>query len=450
MSKRIIQLILLSAFARANYVEPFKSNPYIACSEASHCPKEWPCCSQYGQCGSGPLCISGCNPKFSHSPESCVPVPALLPQLEIVASDDKGVYLEMSGQPALVTKFQRKSSAQLLEVHHEEQQYGVSALEQDLNSRGLIHFPDYMITSKPKVAREMLEQYDFIHSGFISVDGKSESLILGMPKKTTGSLISSSKVFLYGRAAVTMKTSRGPGVITAIVFMSSTQDEIDYEFVGSELHTVQTNYYYQGELNHSRMRRHSLPSNSHEEYHIYEVDWDAERIHWMVDGEIVRTLYKRDTWDPVHKIYKYPQTPMMLQISLWPAGTPDAPQGTIEWAGGLIDWENAPDIKAHGQLAAQIQRVAITPYNNDFCPEIHESMGQWGAQNSEEEPFRVAYGYESNNGRFDPKKLKWYTDARLHLSSWHATGIKPTAAQRQQHHRRSLPHVEAPPITNTM
>lgn len=37
-------------------------------------------------------------------------------------------------------------------------------------------------------------------------------------------------------------------------------------------------------------------------------------------------------------IYNYPSSPSRIQLSIWPGGLPSAPQGTIDWAGGLIDW----------------------------------------------------------------------------------------------------------------
>ncbi|AET41367.1 putative glycosylase Ecym_8071 [Eremothecium cymbalariae DBVPG len=414
---------LIVAFVKANYVEPFKANPPIFCSEHARCPFMWPCCSQYGQCGSGPLCIVGCNPKSSYNIKSCVPIPALLPALGSGSHEQAAEVVNFVQRATLATSFERKMSPELYNTHHEEQKFQMSAVESDLNSRGLIHFPDFLITSNSEIAEQMLEHYDFTHSGFTSIDFRTENLILGMPKGTTGSLITSAKAFLYGRAAVTMRTSRGTGVITAIVFMSSTQDEIDFEFIGGELTMVQTNYYYQGELDHSKMQKHPLPSDSFEEFHIYEVDWDSERINWLVDGSVVRTLFKRDTWDPAAGIFKYPQTPMTLQISLWPAGTSDAPTGTIQWAGGLIDWDHSPDIIKEGQLYATVKRVTVTPYDNKFCPEIIGNVTNMIVRNKPIDSFRISYGYEPKNGIYNEESLRWYHDAPFYLSSWRSTGL---------------------------
>ncbi|CDO95560.1 unnamed protein product [Kluyveromyces dobzhanskii CBS 2104] len=240
---------------------------------------------------------------------------------------------------------------------------------QDLNSRGIIHFSDYLISPQELTITNMLRDYHFTYSGFVKFDSPSQ-LILAMPKHTSGSLLSSARSFLYGRSTVKMKTARGQGVVTAVVLISAVGDEIDFEFIGGELHNTQSNYYHQGKLNHTRMQKFMLTSDSFENTHIYEIDWDEDRILWIVDGEVKRTLYKKDTWNDEEQKYEYPETPMRLQVSVWPAGNADADPGTIMWAGGLIDWENSPDITEKGQYYAVVESVAITPYQNQFWPSI--------------------------------------------------------------------------------
>ena len=70
--------------------------------------------------------------------------------------------------------------------------------------------------------------------------------LLTMPANSGGSLMSSSTYMWYGNVKVKMRTSRGAGVITAFILFSDVKDEIDYEFVGVDLQTAQTNFYFQG------------------------------------------------------------------------------------------------------------------------------------------------------------------------------------------------------------
>jgi beta-glucanase (GH16 family) len=73
-----------------------------------------------------------------------------------------------------------------------------------------------------------------------------DSVLLTMPEGSVGTLLASSTYMWYGNVKATFKTSRGAGVVTAFILLSDVKDEIDYEFVGVELTTAQTNYYYQG------------------------------------------------------------------------------------------------------------------------------------------------------------------------------------------------------------
>ena len=47
-----------------------------------------------------------------------------------------------------------------------------------------------------------------------------------------------------------------------------------------------------------------------------------------------------------------------MHHSIWPAGIDSEPQGTIEWAGGLINW-NDSDYEAAGHFYTLIKSVSI-------------------------------------------------------------------------------------------
>lgn len=76
-----------------------------------------------------------------------------------------------------------------------------------------------------------------------------DNVLLTMPKDSVGTLMSSTVYMWYGNVKARFKTSRGAGVITAFILFSDVKDEIDYEFVGTELGDAQTNYYFQGITN---------------------------------------------------------------------------------------------------------------------------------------------------------------------------------------------------------
>ena len=47
---------------------------------------------------------------------------------------------------------------------------------------------------------------------------------------------------------------------------------------------------------------------------------------------------------------------MRLQLSIWGAGDGTFPKGTVDWAGGLIDWNKAPN----GRFVNMVKSVSIT------------------------------------------------------------------------------------------
>lgn len=80
------------------------------------------------------------------------------------------------------------------------------------------------------------------------------------------------------------------------------------------------------------------PIDSQAKFHKYGVEWTAEKIDWLIDGVVVRTL----TPSQVKGDY-YPQTPMTARIGVWAGGDPDNTQGTISkhqriW--GISSWES--------------------------------------------------------------------------------------------------------------
>ena len=76
----------------------------------------------------------------------------------------------------------------------------------------------------------------------------------------------------------------------------------------------------------------------------------------------MRTLNKKDTYNKTDNQYHYPQTPARVQLSLWPAGLQKNGQGTVDWAGGLINW-NAQDVAKNGYFYAMYKNVSVTCYN---------------------------------------------------------------------------------------
>jgi beta-glucanase (GH16 family) len=117
-----------------------------------------------------------------------------------------------------------------------------------------------------------------------------------------------------------------------------------------------------GELGHNSGNVSVDGGDTFNDWHTYEIDWTPEKVDWIVDGTVARTLKKADTYNETSKQYEFPQTPARLQMSLWPAGQPSNAQGTIDWAGGVIDW-NSEDIKKVGYDYATVGEVSVKCYD---------------------------------------------------------------------------------------
>jgi beta-glucanase (GH16 family) len=143
--------------------------------------------------------------------------------------------------------------------------------------------------------------------------------------------------------------------------MSDVKDEIDYEFVGKDLETGQSNIYWQALPYYGNSGNLTNISNTFENWHTYAVDWQPDQIIWSVDGVVKRTKTRASTWNATSGLYNYPQTPSRIQMSIWPGGASTQAQGTIDWAGGAINWSST-DIQQSGYYYMQVSKVDVECY----------------------------------------------------------------------------------------
>lgn len=182
-----------------------------------------------------------------------------------------------------------------------------------------------------------------------------------MPKGSVGTVMSTTTYMWYGNVKARMKSSRGRGVVSAFILFSDVKDEIDYEFIGVDLNTAQTNYYFHGITNYENSENITI-DDSFRNFHDYEIRWTPDKIEWLIDGKLGRTQERKDTWNSSAQLWEYPQTPARVQLSLWPGGLESNPKGTVDWAGGIIDW-NHEDIKNLGYYYVEVESVSIECYD---------------------------------------------------------------------------------------
>ena len=102
-------------------------------------------------------------------------------------------------------------------------------------------------------------------------------------------------------------------------------------------------------------------SNTAEGTHEYCIDWQEDQLTWSVDGKVGRTQKRSDSWNATAGRFDYPQTPSRVMLSLWPAGLPTNGKGTIEWAGGEIDWNSK--YMTNGMYGALVTEVTVDCYD---------------------------------------------------------------------------------------
>lgn len=340
----------------------------------------------YGECGVGAYCLGGCDPTMSYSLDSCMPAPVC---------QDRTLTMDSLDRVSDVSDYLGNSTE-----------------------------ADWMSSGDP-----------LLYKG---------NTLLTMPKDSSGTVLSSTVYMWYGNVKARLKTSRGAGVVTAFILFSDVKDEIDFEFIGVDLETAQTNYYFQGittckassaHLHYERAirpREHTnsqldpthasnlTMSESFDNFHDYEIRWTPDTVEWYIDDTLGRTLNKNDTWNETSQNFDFPQTPARVQLSLWPGGLSTNAAGTIAWAGGEIDWD-AADIENYGYYFATFSEVVMECYNTSTAPGTNSGK---------------SYTYDSIRATNDTV-VDGSEDTIL--ASFQATGLNPNKGEKSSSSSDTVP-----------
>jgi len=156
-----------------------------------------------------------------------------------------------------------------------------------------------------------------------------------------------------------MKTGRWNGVVAAFITMSHIKDEIDWEWPGDKTTEAQSNYFWQGVVptDKTNGETHTGLTDTFANFHDYTIDWQPDSLSFGIDGKTVRTIQRSSTVG-ADGVTRFPNTPSRVQFSIWPAGIDGTAKGTIDWAGGMIDWDS-PDYKAAGGFYTLLESVTV-------------------------------------------------------------------------------------------
>ncbi|KAI8321212.1 concanavalin A-like lectin/glucanase [Martensiomyces pterosporus] len=164
--------------------------------------------------------------------------------------------------------------------------------------------------------------------------------------KGFGAVVIGTRAIQYGTVTAVVRSGcvSGGVVSSMIIRNDSIGDEIDFEFVGADKSTVQSNYYWHNELDYTKMVKSPALTDTSLNFHTYQVQWTPDYIKWLVDDQPFRTVNRAETWDPVNGVFKYPESVAYVSFSTWDGGS--GAQGTRDWAGGYINWDAAPFVTA--------------------------------------------------------------------------------------------------------
>ncbi|KAK0644466.1 concanavalin A-like lectin/glucanase domain-containing protein [Cercophora newfieldiana] len=153
----------------------------------------------------------------------------------------------------------------------------------------------------------------------------------------------------FGSVHIVARAATGTGIVTSFVLRSQDLDEISFGVVGDDNSKIQTNYVSKG-CNDTLDRREFHPvSNLLTNYNTYSIVWTPKDIYWMIEGATIRRFSATDA----KGCNGYPQSPMQLKIGTWVAGSANTTLGSIEWTGGITDFN-------HGPFRADIKSVRVS------------------------------------------------------------------------------------------
>ncbi|KAJ9063378.1 putative glycosidase CRH2 [Entomophthora muscae] len=190
---------------------------------------------------------------------------------------------------------------------------------------------------------------DFIVSGSYALNG--DTVTLKMSKPNTGTSMYSTKLITYGRISADIKTSRTGGVVTSFILQAQDLDEIDFEWVGYNLNSTQTNWFKYGQFPPPPASNADfLPSrDTFADFHTYTVDWSPKRIQWLIDGKVEREL---NTGNPSI----FPSSQSRVGFGIWDGGS--GAEGTREWSGGPVNFQSE-DMLTQGYFGAKFKNIVF-------------------------------------------------------------------------------------------
>lgn len=192
----------------------------------------------------------------------------------------------------------------------------------------------------------------------------SNGLQMEIAKRFDNPSIKSNFYLMFGKVEVVMQAAKGKGVVSSFYLQSNDLDEIDIELLGGDPYEFQSNFFSKGNVEtYDRGEFHSTPDSALDKFHTYTIEFTKDFVTWSFDGDVVRTLLPDNGQG-------FPQTPMYIMAGAWVGGDPSNEPGTIEWAGGLTDYSEAP-------FNMYIKSIIAADYSTGTEYKYTDQSGDW-------------------------------------------------------------------------
>ncbi|KAF2139677.1 glycoside hydrolase family 16 protein [Aplosporella prunicola CBS 121167] len=195
------------------------------------------------------------------------------------------------------------------------------------------------------------ENTSWVAADYTFIEYGDDGATFSIESKTDAPTIHTDFYFLFGYVEVKMRPANGTGIISSVVLESDDLDEIDWEWLGGNNTSVETNYFGKGNTTTYDRATYVAVDTPVDTWHTYGINWTKEAVVWSIDGEDIRTLKYEDAVDGKN----FPQTPCRLNLGSWAGGASDN-KWTVEWAGGKTNFEEGP-------FKMYVQSVKIQNFN---------------------------------------------------------------------------------------
>ncbi|XXQ39224.1 GH16 domain-containing protein [Plasmodiophora brassicae] len=142
----------------------------------------------------------------------------------------------------------------------------------------------------------------------------------GPGKIGSGTIVSTSRAFLYGTFSARFTSTGVPTCVTSFISVSTALDEIDLEITGADPTNVGANWYFKGtqmlDANGHNINGYTMrtPDDNSKHFHTYTLDWNAERITWAIDGVVQHTSTAASAAAAGED---FPSTPSRISFGAW-------------------------------------------------------------------------------------------------------------------------------------